>query len=58
MKDLGLPEPAIHFTLPPLNAEFSHSNHSKAMALLKEYDNVFSSGPHKIGLLNGDLTSS
>lgn len=51
MRNLGLPYPAIHVALPPLNADLTPANNAKAMALLGEYADLFSTGPHNLRLL-------
>lgn len=40
--DLGLPNPSIHVTLPPLDESLAPSDHAEALALLEEYAELFS----------------
>ena len=53
MRDLGLPDPYIGAVLPALDADLPPTNHAKALALIEEYADLFSSGPHDFGLLKG-----
>ena len=53
LRDLGLPDPSIHVALPPLDENLAPSDHAEALALLEEYADLFSEGPHDFGLLKG-----
>lgn len=40
LRDLGLPDLAIHVALPPLNVDLAPANHAEALNLLEEYANL------------------
>lgn len=51
MRDIGLPEPSISAVLPTLNVALPPAYHDEALALMKEYADLFSSSLHDFGLL-------
>lgn len=50
--DPGLPNPAIHVTLPPFDAKLAPENYAEALALLEKYSDLFSK-PHNFGTMKG-----
>lgn len=55
LRDLRLPNPSVHENLPPLDGEMDPINYAEALANLKEFSDLFFTGPHNFGLVKGTL---
>lgn len=51
LRDMGLPEVNILSVIPSIYKGLAPEKHAVALALLKEYADLFSTGPHDCGLL-------
>lgn len=51
LRDMGLPGPKILANLHTFSEGMVHNEHGKALDLLEEYDNLFSTGMHNFGLI-------
>lgn len=54
MRDLGLPNPLILLVIPPIDVDIPPANHDKALTLLNEYIDLFSTSAHDFRLLKGE----